>query len=113
MTENEEELFHTLLSDAAPELADKGFSAGITRQIKRDLWVRKIVLGLATIVAGVVGITLLWGLSVDLSKELMSAELMAVPGKLSDPAWLAANESLLLTVLLMVGSPILIRFFAR
>jgi hypothetical protein len=38
---------------------------------------------------------------------------MAAPGKLSDPAWFAANESLLLTVLLLVGSPILIRFFAR
>jgi hypothetical protein len=108
MTEHEEELFHTLLSDAAPELADDGFSVGVTRQIKRDLWVRRFFLGAASIVAGVVGISLLWGLSVDLSKELMAAS-----GKLSDPAWIAANESLLLPVLLMVGSPILIRFFAR
>jgi hypothetical protein len=108
MTEHEEELFHTLLSDAAPELADDGFSVGVTRQIKRDLWVRKIVLGLISIVAIVVSISLLWGFSVDLSKELLAA-----PGKLSDPAWFAANESMLLTVLLLVGSPILIRFFAR
>jgi hypothetical protein len=108
MTEHEEELFHTLLSDAAPELADDGFSMGVTRQSKRDVWVRRIVLGLASIVAGVVGISLLWGFSVD-----FSAALVAAPGKLGDPAWLAANESLLLPVLLMVGSPILIRFFAR
>ena len=108
MTEHEEELFHTLLSDAAPELADDGFSVSVTRQIKRGVWVRRSVLGLASIVAGVVGISLLWGFSVDLSKELLAA-----PGKLSDPAWIAANESLLLPVLLMVGSPILIRFFAR
>jgi len=108
MTEHEEELFHTLLSDAAPELADDGFSVGVTRQINRGLWVRRIVFGLASIAAGFVGISLLWGFSVDLGKALMAA-----PGKLSDPAWFAANESLLLTVLLMVGSPILIRFFAR
>jgi hypothetical protein len=108
MTEHEEQIFHTLLSDAAPELADDGFSAGVTRQIKRDLWVRRIVLGLASLVAGIVGISLLWGVSVDLSKELLAA-----PGKLSDPAWFAANESQLLTVLLLVGSPLLIRFFAR
>ena len=108
MTEHEEELFHTLLSDAAPELADDGFSVGVTRQIKRDVWVRRIVLGLASIVAGVVSISLLWGFSVDFSKVLLAA-----PGKLSDPAWFAANESLLLTALLMVASPLLIRFFAR
>jgi len=108
MTEHEEELFHTLLSEAAPELADDGFSVGVTRQITRDLWVRRIVLGLASLVAGVVGISLLWGISVDLSKVLIAA-----PGKLSDPAWFAANESLLLTVALLVGSPLLIRFFAR
>jgi hypothetical protein len=108
MTEHEEELFHTLLSNAAPELSDDGFSVNVTRQIKRDVWVRRIVLGVASVVAGFVSISLLWGFSVDFSQSLVAA-----PGKLSDPSWLAANESLLLPVLMLVGSPILIRFFAR
>ncbi len=98
------ELFETL----TPPLEDEGFSANVSRRIRRRAWLRRVVLGAAVFTGGVLALGPLVELSV-----LLSEGLIAVATSWSDPAWLAQNRTVLVLVVLAVATPGAIRLLER
>ena len=105
---HEEEKFAAMFRDLVPSVADDGFTDVVVRRIQRPLWVRRVVLFLAVVIGGTLGIGPLWELAVDLGNGLMVSAT-----RWHDPGWLIANESLLIAALLMVSAPLAIRLFER
>ena len=104
----EDEQFVAMFRDLVPSVADDRFADVVVRRIQRPLWVRRVVLFLAVVIGGTLGIGPLWETAVSLSNGLMAAAT-----RWHDPGWLIANESLLIAVLLMAASPLAIRLFER
>ncbi len=67
-----------------------------------------VVLLHAGVIGGALGIGPLWELAVGLGNGLT-----ALATQWQDPGWLIANESLLIAVLLVAGSPLAVRLFER
>ncbi len=104
----EEEQFAAMFQELAPSVADDGFTDLVVRRIQRPLWIRRVVLVLAVVIGGALGIGPLWELAVGLGNGLT-----ALATQWQDPGWLIANESLLIAVLLVAGSPLAVRLFER
>jgi len=51
----------------SPSLADDGFSTGVVRKIKRQLWIRRLTLPLAAMIGGVVAFKPLTSLATAIS----------------------------------------------
>ena len=98
------ELFQTL----NPSLEDGGFSGTVLRRIKRRLWRRRIVLGTAAVVGGVLALGPLFELAI-----LLSEGLVAAATRWNDPAWLAQNQALVITALAALALPGAIRLLER
>ena len=98
------ELFQTL----NPPLADEGFSGAILRRIRQRLWLRRIVLGAAAAVGGVLALGPLFELAVALSEGLVVAAT-----RWNDPAWLAQHQALVITALAALALPGAIRLLER
>ncbi len=104
----EDEQLAAMFRDLAPSVADDGFTDVVVQRIRRPLWMRRVVLFLAVVIGGTLGIGSLWELAVDLGNGLMVSA-----SRWHDPGWFIANESLLIAVLLLAGSPLAIRLFER
>ena len=104
----EDEQFTAMFRDLVPSIADDGFTDDVVRRIHRPLWMRRVVLCLAVVIGGTLGIGPLWELAVGLGNGLMISAT-----RWHDPGWLIANESLLFAVLLLAGSPFVIRLLER
>ena len=104
-------LFETL----TPPLEDEGFSAIVTRRIRRRVWLRRVVLGAAVFIGGVLALGPLFELSVQMSglSVLLAEGLVSVATSWNDPAWLAQNRMVLILVLLAVASPGAVRLLER
>ena len=76
------ELFETL----TPPLEDEGFSGNVVRRISRRLWVRRIALGTATLVGGVLAFGPFSELAVFLAQGVI-----VIATRWNDPAWLGAE----------------------
>ena len=98
------ELFQTL----NPPLPDEGFSGTVLRRVKRRLWLRRIVLGTAAVVGGVLALGPLFELAVMLSEGIVAAAT-----RWNDPAWLAQNQALVITLLAALALPGAIRLLER
>ena len=98
------ELFQTL----APPLEDEGFTGIVLRRIGRRLWLRRIVLGTAVVVGGILALGPLSQLAVLLAEGLVVAAT-----RWNDPAWLAQNQALLILGLLAVAWPGAMRLLER
>ena len=98
------ELFQTL----TPPLEDEGFSDIVLRRIRRRLWVRRVVLGTAVVVGGVLALGPVTELAVLLSEALLTVAI-----RWNDPAWLAQNRAGLILALLAVAWPGAMRLLER
>ncbi len=98
------EFFQTLNSP----LDEEGFSAIVLRRIKRRLWLRRIVLGTATVVGGVVALGPISELAVLLSEGLVVAAT-----RWNDPAWSGQNPALVIALLSALAFPGAIRLLER
>ena len=105
------EFFETL----TPPLEDEGFSVIVLRRIRRRAWLRRVVLGTAVIVGGVLALGPLSELSVLLSglPALLSEGLVTVATSWNDPAWLAQNRIALILAVLAASVPGAIRLLER
>ncbi len=104
-------IFETL----TPPLEDEGFSAIVTRRIRRRVLLRRVVLGAAVFIGGVLALGPLFELSVQISglSVLLSEGLVSVATSWNDPAWLAQNRMVLILVVLAVASPGAVRLLER
>ncbi len=104
-------LFETLI----PPLEDEGFSAIVTRRIRRRVWLRRVVLGTAVFIGGVLAFGPLFELSVQISglSVLLAEGLVSLATSWNDPGWLAQNGMVLILALLAVSSPGAIRLLER
>ena len=98
------EVFQTL----TPRLEDEGFSSRVLGRIGRRLWLRRLVLGTAVAVGGVLALGPVTELAVMLSEGLVVAAT-----RWNDPAWLAQNQALLVLSLLAVACPGAIRLLEQ
>lgn len=105
------EFFETLTTP----LEDEGFSANVVRRIRRRVWLRRVVLGTAVIVGGVLAFGPLSELSVLISglPVLLSEGLVTVATSWNDPAWLAQNRMILIMAVLAASIPGAIRLLDR
>ena len=114
-TPEEEGRLSELFEALTPPLEDEGFSALVVRRIRRRVWLRRVVLGTAAIVGGVLALGPLSELSVLISglPVLLSDGLVTVATSWNDPAWLARNRMVLILALLAVATPGAIRLLDR
>ena len=114
-TPEEEGRLSELFEALTPPLQDEGFSANVVGRIRRRVWLRRVVLGTAVVVGGVLAFGPLSELSVLVSglPVLLSEGLVTVATSWNDPAWLARNRVALILVLLAVASPGAIRLLER
>ena len=105
------EFFETLTTP----LEDEGFSANVVRRIRRRVWLRRVVLGTAVIVGGVLAFGPLSELSVLISglPVLLSEGLVTMATSWNDPAWLAQNRMILIMAVLAASIPVAIRLLDR
>ena len=104
------ELFQTL----TPPLEDEGFSDIVLRRIRRHLWVRRVVLGTAVVVGGVLALGPAVGREGRRYRTvLLSEALLTVAIRWNDPAWLAQNWAGLILALLAVAWPGAMRLLER
>ena len=108
LTTEEEGRLAEFFGTLAPPLEDEGFSATVLRRIRRRLRLRRLVVGTAVVVGGVLALGPLSELSV-----LLSESLVTVATNWNDPAWLAQNRMVLILALLAVASPGAIRLLER
>lgn len=115
VTPEEENRLSELFEALTPPLEDEGFSANAVRRIRRRVWLRRVVLGTAVVVGGVLAFGPLSELSVLVSgvPVLLSEGLVTVATSWNDPAWLAQNRMILILALLAVASPGAIRLLER
>ena len=115
MTPGEEGRLWELFETLAPPLEDEGFSANVLRRIGRRAWLRRIVLGTAVAVGGLLALGPLSELSVLLSglPALLSEGLVTVAMSWNDPAWLAQNRIALILAVLAASVPGAIRLLER
>lgn len=98
------ELFQTL----NPPLGDEGFSDTVLRRVRRRLWLRRVVLGTAAVVGGVLAVGPLFELATLLSEGLVTAAT-----RWNDPAWLTQNQVLVIPALLVLAVPGAVRLLER
>ncbi len=104
ITPDEESPLSELFETLTPPLEDEGFSGNVVRRISRRLWVRRIALGTATPVGGVLAFGPFSELAVFLAQGVIE-----IATRWNDPAWLAQNQALLIVALLAVVWPGAIR----
>ena len=111
VTPEEEGRLSELFQALTPPLEDEGFSANVVRRIRRRAWLRRVVIGAAVVVGGVLAFGPLSELSVLLSgvPVLLSDGLITVATSWNDPAWLAQNRMVLVMVVLAASIPGAIR----
>ena len=111
----EEVRLAALFKALTPPLEDEGFSANVTRRIRRRVRLRRAVLGAAVVIGGALALGPLLELSVLVSglPMLVADGLVAVATSWNDPAWLAQNRMVLILVLLAVASPGAVRLLER
>lgn len=115
VTPEEEGRLTELFQALTPPVEDEGFSASVVRRIRRRAWLRRMVLGAAVVVGGVLAFGPLSELSVLLSgvPVLLSDGLITVATSWNDPAWLAQNRLVLVMVVLAASIPGAIRLLDR
>ena len=115
VTPEEEGRLSELFQALTPPVEDEGFSASVVRRIRRRAWLRRMVLGAAVVVGGVLAFGPLSELSVLLSgvPVLLSDGLITVATSWNDPAWLAQNRLVLVMVVLAASIPGAIRLLDR
>ena len=115
VTPEEEGRLSELFQALTPPVEDEGFSASVVRRIRRRAWLRRMVLGAAVVVGGVLAFGPLSELSVLLSgvPVLLSDGLISVATSWNDPAWLAQNRLVLVMVVLAASIPGAIRLLDR
>ena len=115
VTPEEEGRLSELFEALTPPLEDEGFSANVVRRIRRRVWLRRVVLGTAVIVGGVLAFGPLSELSVLISglPVLLSEGLVTVATSWNDPAWLAQNRMILIMAVLAASIPVAIRLLDR
>ena len=115
VTPEEEGRLSELFEALTPPVEDEGFSANVVRRIRRRAWLRRVVLGAAVVVGGVLAFGPLSELSVLLSgvPVLLSDGLITVATSWNDPAWLAQNRLVLVMVVLAASIPGAIRLLDR
>ena len=115
VTPGEEGRLSELFQALTPPVEDEGFSASVVRRIRRRAWLRRMVLGAAVVVGGVLAFGPLSELSVLLSgvPVLLSDGLITVATSWNDPAWLAQNRLVLVMVVLAASIPGAIRLLDR
>ena len=115
VTAEEESRLSELFETLTPPLEDEGFSALVVRRIGRRLWVRRVVLGTAVVVGGVLALGPLSELSVLISglPVLLSDGLVTVATSWNDPAWLTQNRMILILAVLAASMPGAIRLLDR
>ena len=118
VTPEEEGRLSELFEALTPPLENEGFSANVVRRIRRRVWLRRVVLGTAVVVGGVLALGPLSELSVLISElsvlisgvpVLLSDGLITVATSWNDPAWLAQNRMVLVMVVLAASIPGAIR----
>ena len=115
VTTEEEVRLSALFETLTPPLEDEGFSAIVTRRIRRRVLLRRVVLGAAVFIGGVLALGPLFELSVQISglSVLLAEGLVSVATSWNDPAWLAQNRMVLILVVLAVASPGAVRLLER
>lgn len=115
VTPEEEVRLSELFEALTPPLEDEGFSALVVRRIRRRVWLRRLVLGTAVVVGGVLALGPLSELSVLVAglPAVLSEGLIAAATNWNDPAWLAQNRLVLITVVLAASIPGAIRLLDR
>lgn len=115
VTPEEEGRLSELFEALTPPLEDEGFSALVVRRIRRRVWLRRLVLGTAVVVGGVLALGPLSELSVLIAglPAVLSEGLIAAATNWNDPAWLAQNRLVLITVVLAASIPGAIRLLDR
>ena len=115
VTPEEESRLSELFEALTPPLENEGFSANVVRRIRRRVWLRRVVLGTAVVVGGVLAFGPLSELSVLVSgvPALLSEGLVTVATNWNDPAWLAQNRLILILAVLTASMPGAIRLLDR
>jgi len=100
--------FRALFRNLDVERADGGFTGRVMHRVRRRVWVRRAVLGVAlTIGAGFAAVPLLAGV------QGLAGVLAGLAVHWSDPGWLSGHQGMLFAVLAVSTGPFAVRWLEQ